>query len=376
MIGSSLALTAMAQQDQPTSPAPTNAPTKKEKKEAKAEQQAPAQPQQGQGQNPQDGNKAERKADRAQMRAERKAGANTPDASGNANPNVNANANGNEPMRGKHNKRERAARNEAAATAASPGASVAAEQTNMANGNGKHGNKAERKAEKMNARANQPTMTPAMAPAANAQPATNAQTGANLQTTQGGKTGLAGPAKIQQGTVGKDGKSANIQVIKTQQANFRAQPLPQQIPSVTFNQGYRIQGAAGWQGPQYEVYRSYHPEMHDQAFYRSRYNRVEVIGGGAYYFNSGYWYPAWGYDNSAAYYPYDGPIYVGAAGRNPDQVIAEVQSALQQMGYYRGEVDGLVGPLTRQALTGYQEDHGLYATATIDEPTLDALDLG
>ena len=34
----------------------------------------------------------------------------------------------------------------------------------------------------------------------------------------------------------------------------------------------------------------------------------------------------------------------------PDQVIADVQAALQQMGYYQGEVDGLLGPMTREAL--------------------------
>ncbi|PYK78303.1 MAG: hypothetical protein DMF40_13375 [Verrucomicrobia bacterium] len=43
------------------------------------------------------------------------------------------------------------------------------------------------------------------------------------------------------------------------------------------------------------------------------------------------------------------------------------------MGYYTGDVDGLLGPLTREALTAYQGDHGLYTTAVIDEPTLDAL---
>ncbi len=45
------------------------------------------------------------------------------------------------------------------------------------------------------------------------------------------------------------------------------------------------------------------------------------------------------------------------------------------MGYYTGEVDGLLGPLTREALTGYQADQGLATTASIDEPTLDSLGL-
>jgi hypothetical protein len=164
-----------------------------------------------------------------------------------------------------------------------------------------------------------------------------------------------------------------IQKIKTEHANFRAQPRPDRVPPVTFNQGYRIRGSEQWQGPQYNVFRSYHPERHDQGWYRSHFNRIELIGGGYYYWNNGYWYPAWGYDPSAEYYAYDAPIYVGHSAEPPDKVIAEVQSALQEMGYYQGEVDGLLGPLTRQALAAYQADHGLYTTEVIDEPTLQSL---
>jgi hypothetical protein len=164
-----------------------------------------------------------------------------------------------------------------------------------------------------------------------------------------------------------------VQQIKSQHANFRAQPKPQQIPAVTYNQNYRIQGSDRWQGTQYEVFRSYHPEWHDQGWYRTHYNRVELIGGGYYYWNNGYWYPAWGYSPSEQYYAYDGPIYVGQHAEPPDKVIADVQGVLQQMGYYKGEVDGLLGPLTREALAAYQADNGLTTTAAIDEPTLDSL---
>jgi hypothetical protein len=166
-----------------------------------------------------------------------------------------------------------------------------------------------------------------------------------------------------------------VQQIKTQHTNFRAQPKPQQVPAVTFNQSYRIQGSEQWQGPQYEVFRSYRPEWHDEGWYHSHYPNVSLIGGGYYFFNNGYWYPAWGYSPSAQYYAYDGPIYVGQRAQPPDQVIADVQALLQQMGYYKGEVDGLLGPLTREALAAYQADQGLTTTAVIDEPTLDSLGL-
>ena len=178
----------------------------------------------------------------------------------------------------------------------------------------------------------------------------------------GGKKAKPDPQKVQQ--------------IKTQHANFRAQPKPQQVPAVTFNQNYRIQGSDQWQGPHYEVFRSYRPERHDEGWYRSHYSRVELIGGGYYFFNNGYWFPAWGYSPSTEYYAYDGPIYVGHSAEPPDKVIANVQAVLQEMGYYRGEVDGLLGPLTREALTAYQSDQGLATTAAIDQPTLDSLGMG
>jgi len=181
----------------------------------------------------------------------------------------------------------------------------------------------------------------------------------NIQANAGAKAKKPDPQQVQQ--------------IKSQHANFRAQPKPQQVPAVTYNQNYRIQGSEQWQGSQYEVFRSYHPEWHDQGWYRSHYNRVELIGGGYYFWNNGYWYPAWGYSPSAQYYAYDGPIYVGQHAEPPDKVIADVQAVLQQMGYYRGEVDGLLGPLTREALAGYQADQGLTQTSAIDEPTLDSL---
>ncbi len=170
-------------------------------------------------------------------------------------------------------------------------------------------------------------------------------------------------------------RKPDVQAIKAQHSNFHAQARPQQVPSVTFSQSRRISGSDHWQGERYAAFRSYHPQRRDLGYYRSHYSRVELIGGGYYYFNAGYWYPAWTNQPSQQYYVYDGPIYAGRAAQPPDQVIADVQASLQDLGYYTGEVDGLLGPLTRQALTGYQSDNGLYTTAAIDEPTLSSLGL-
>jgi hypothetical protein len=214
--------------------------------------------------------------------------------------------------------------------------------------------------------------------------------GANRQVEQQKKgvkqpateTGAASaPAGVQQNAQANGGAKAKkpapqqVQQVKSQHASFHAQPKPQQVQTVAFNQNHRIEGSEHWQGTQYEVFRSYHPEWHDAGWYHSHYGNVVLIAGGYYFFNNGYWFPAWGYNPSAQYYAYDGPIYVGQHAEPPDKVIADTQALLQQMGYYRGEVDGLLGPLTREALTAYQSDQGLATTAAIDQPTLDSLGL-
>jgi hypothetical protein len=144
------------------------------------------------------------------------------------------------------------------------------------------------------------------------------------------------------------------------------------IQSATYNQNYRIRGSENWQGREYAAFQNYRGEWHDQGWWQYHYNRIVLISGGWYFWNAGYWAPAWGYNSSAAYYPYNGPIY---AYNNlpPNQVIANVQSTLQAQGYYQGEVDGLLGPETRAALANYQQAHGLYTTEAIDQPTLRSL---
>src|ERR1700722_6626006 len=123
-------------------------------------------------------------------------------------------------------------------------------------------------------------------------------------------------------------------------------------------------------GRNYAAFRNYHRQWHDRGWWRGHYNRIVFVGGGWYFWNAGYWYPAWGYDSSS-YYPYDGPIY-GYNGMAPDQVTVGVQSQLQRDGYYAGPIDGQLGPMTRQAIANFQADHGLAITSAIDEPTLDS----
>ena len=123
-----------------------------------------------------------------------------------------------------------------------------------------------------------------------------------------------------------------------------------------------------------QAHRRWHRGHQNRDWWRSRYSRFALFGGGYYYWNSGYWYPAYGYDPYFSTYSYDAPIY-GYNDLEPGQVIANVQAELQQRGYNPGGVDGQYGPMTRRALLNYQRDNGLPVSGEIDESTLDSLGL-
>jgi len=181
-----------------------------------------------------------------------------------------------------------------------------------------------------------------------------------------------GKAEAVAGQNAGKGKFAKGKPLKPQHFNLPKQPNTAKAPPVKFQQGRRIQGSQNWQGQRYAVFRNYKSEWHDRSWWHNHYhNNITFVFGAPYYWNAGYWFPAWGYSPNA-YYAWDGPIY-GYNRMPPDQVTANVQAALQQQGYYHGEVDGLIGPLTRGAIADYQRDHGLYTTSTIDQPTLQSL---
>jgi Putative peptidoglycan binding domain len=115
-----------------------------------------------------------------------------------------------------------------------------------------------------------------------------------------------------------------------------------------------------------------HRGQHDGNWWRNHCHTIILIGGGFYAWDLGYWYPAYGYDSYNSNYAYDGPIY-GYDGLPPDQIIANVQYALQQLGYFSEAVDGVLGSVTRAAIEDYQVENNLPVTGAIDRPTLVAL---
>jgi hypothetical protein len=129
-----------------------------------------------------------------------------------------------------------------------------------------------------------------------------------------------------------------------------------------------------FRGGDYVAFYNYNRVWHDRSWWVSYYPNVVFVLGGWWYWNTGYWYPAWGYD-PYGWYSYDGPIYTGYADWRPDRVIEDVQLALQQQGYYAGSIDGRLGPQTRGALAAFQSDNGLAITSAVDSPTLQTLGL-
>ncbi len=232
-------------------------------------------------------------------------------------------------------------------------------ETGRTKGEGKHGT-ANNRAEVERRKANQ------QEPGKTKESAKAGETGGNVQA---GKS-AQGPKQKPNAKAGA-GSVAAGKPFKPQHFNVAKQPNTTKAPPVKFQQGKHIEGSQKWQGQQYSVFRNYKEEWHDKSWWNNHHNKIVFVFGAPYYFNAGYWFPAWGY-NPNAYYAWSGPIY---AYNNlpPDQVIANVQAALQQQGYYHGDVDGLIGPLTRGAIADYQRDHGLYVTSAIDQPTLQSL---
>jgi len=148
--------------------------------------------------------------------------------------------------------------------------------------------------------------------------------------------------------------------------------------NAAYYRGRNAQVTNNWRGEafrdhRYAEFRNYNRHWHDRSWWRSHYDRIIFVNNGWWYWNAGYWFPAWGYAPSVSYV-YDGPIYA-YNGLTPDQVTVNVQEALAAAGYYDGPIDGVLGPMTREAIANYQADNGLAVTSAIDEPTLATMGL-
>jgi hypothetical protein len=123
-----------------------------------------------------------------------------------------------------------------------------------------------------------------------------------------------------------------------------------------------------------EASRRHWHEWHDRNWWHNNCETIVFVNTGYYFLDGSYWYPAYGYDPLQTYYDYDGPIYT-YSNLLPDEVIANVQTALQGAGYYYGPITGSLSVDTRAAIANFQRDYSLPITGAIDEPTVEALGL-
>jgi hypothetical protein len=123
-----------------------------------------------------------------------------------------------------------------------------------------------------------------------------------------------------------------------------------------------------------DAFHRHRHEWHDRDWWHNHCDTIVFVTNAYYFLDGSYWYPAFGYDPLNSYYDYDGPIYT-YGNLLPDEVIANVQVALQDAGYYFGQITGSLSFDTRAALANFQRDYGLEITGAIDEPTVETLGL-
>jgi hypothetical protein len=82
-------------------------------------------------------------------------------------------------------------------------------------------------------------------------------------------------------------------------------------------------------------------------------------GYGYPYYGYGYGYPGYGYGDYGYSYGYgNGNSYGSQYSSATRSRVGELQRRLARAGYYRGSIDGVLGPQTRRAIRAYEQEHG------------------
>ena len=113
-------------------------------------------------------------------------------------------------------------------------------------------------------------------------------------------------------------------------------------------------------------------------YYGSYYSSYPYYGG-SYYGGYPYGYNSYPYAyNNYSYgssYPYSYNRYSYRNYSNNGSIVVRVQERLARSGYYRGPIDGVIGPRTRYAIRAYERSHGLPADGIIDRRLLATMGL-
>jgi hypothetical protein len=92
-------------------------------------------------------------------------------------------------------------------------------------------------------------------------------------------------------------------------------------------------------------------------------------------YDSSYNYGQRGYDSSYDDQSGYDSSRDGSYDHSASATIADVQALLAREGYYRGQIDGVLGPETRHALVRYQSNKGLEPSGSLTNETLQSLGL-
>jgi Putative peptidoglycan binding domain len=207
---------------------------------------------------------------------------------------------------------------------------------------------------------------------------------------------LAAGALVASPAMGKPAKKSSVSKSK------RMAPQTTQVTRHHQNTSPRMGSTRYYGGTRYSGTRSYARQYSGTRYYGgTRYGNY--YGGGRNYYYGGSAYPYysssnWGYGIAGGYYPYSYyggypyssySYYGGYPYRGYNNyysyytptysyngsTVAAVQQRLGRLGYYRGGVDGIVGPQTRNAIAAFQSRNGLAVDGTISRPLLDSLGL-
>ena|SRR5437763_10332501 len=98
-----------------------------------------------------------------------------------------------------------------------------------------------------------------------------------------------------------------------------------------------------------------------------RFNEIIVFNDFAFPFASPFFYP-YPYYYPYGYYSYNQPVYRTAY--SGASIVVQVQSRLARAGYYRGPIDGVMGPRTRFAIRAYESAHNMRVDGAISQQLL------
>jgi len=137
-------------------------------------------------------------------------------------------------------------------------------------------------------------------------------------------------------------------------------------PLVARDFGHHGGGGFSGRGHGFSGHVSSHGFAHHRGFGHDHVSFGVGLGWPFYY---GYYGPS--------YYavPYDDDYSASVYSDDGYSIGAEVQMVLAKRGYYHGDVDGVIGPMSQDAIARYQANHGLAVTGAIDAGLLSSLGL-